>query len=442
MLAKFIVCLLLVSCDKDSGAQPEWKPLPEQAGKTIVLHGFTVRVATDFVWNRETDNAYRYLGKVLDDMETVFPAPALKKMQEKELLLTADATRPAIEYRAENEENAGCVVINDLADFYKRSVTNQPYLLVHYLALQYADRFLKGQEGLLENAWQKAVAAGIYDAVDYFDGEKTEVRKAEALADKYAYFSELSEAYWGKNDFFPFDYQDIAGFDPDGFRLMETVWGVREIKKYRRFRIEGYDVMVLESNLSDPLTEEALAFLKTKLEEINKAVPEVFTNFFKRRKIWMEIGSGSTTGGAAEYHSSREWLVENGRFVEKYNCVEIGNMRNFIDWSKRNQPMMVFHELSHYYHKDCMDGDIGILSAYETAMNMKLYDHVDYFDGEGISKRPAYAGTNAMEYFAEMSESYFGKNDYYPFGREELKAYDPVSYKLMEKVWNPENFKE
>lgn len=442
IVAKFILCLLLTSCEKDSGAQPEYKPLPGQPGKTIVLHGFTVNVAADFIWSKETDNAYRYLGKVLDDMETVFPAPGLKRMQEKELQLTMDATRPVIEYKVNDEEGGGNVVINDLVKFYNQSVTNQPYLLVHYLSLQYAGCFLKEQGGLLEDAWQNAVASGVYNAVDYFDGKETVTKKADAVADKLTYFAELSEAYWGKNDFFPFDYQDIAGFDPAGFQLMETIWGVRELKKYHRFRVSGFDVMVLESNLADPLTDEALAHLKTKLDEINTIVPKVFTDLFKRRKIWMEIGSGSTIGGAAEYHPSREWLVNNGRFVEKYNCVEVGNMRNFIDWSKRNQPMMILHELAHYYHKSCMDGDVGILAAYETICNSKIYDNVDYFDGEGISKQKAYATTDAMEYFAEMTESYFGKNDYYPFNREELKSYDPASYKLVENLWNPQNFKE
>ena len=37
--------------------------------------------------------------------------------------------------------------------------------------------------------------------------------------------------------------------------------------------------------------------------------------------------------------------------------------------------------------------------------------------------------------FAEISEAYFGTNDFYPFTRAELAAYDPVGYAMLEQVW-------
>ena len=39
-------------------------------------------------------------------------------------------------------------------------------------------------------------------------------------------------------------------------------------------------------------------------------------------------------------------------------------------------------------------------------------------------------------YFAELSEAYFGTNDFYPFVRAELKEHDPRGYALMEKAWS------
>ena len=44
--------------------------------------------------------------------------------------------------------------------------------------------------------------------------------------------------------------------------------------------------------------------------------------------------------------------------------------------------------------------------------------------------------TNAMEYFAELTEAYFGVNDFYPFNRSELQRHDPEMAKLLSKVWN------
>ena len=40
-----------------------------------------------------------------------------------------------------------------------------------------------------------------------------------------------------------------------------------------------------------------------------------------------------------------------------------------------------------------------------------------------------------MEYFAESTEAYFSKNDFYPFNKEELIAHDPVMFKLLTRLW-------
>ena len=39
------------------------------------------------------------------------------------------------------------------------------------------------------------------------------------------------------------------------------------------------------------------------------------------------------------------------------------------------------------------------------------------------------------EYFAELTEAYFGRNDYEPFDRSGLRAFDPLGYAVIESVW-------
>jgi hypothetical protein len=46
-----------------------------------------------------------------------------------------------------------------------------------------------------------------------------------------------------------------------------------------------------------------------------------------------------------------------------------------------------------------------------------------------------YALTDQKEFFAEMSESYFGMNDFFPFDRRELKREEPEIFKVLEDVW-------
>ena len=41
------------------------------------------------------------------------------------------------------------------------------------------------------------------------------------------------------------------------------------------------------------------------------------------------------------------------------------------------------------------------------------------------------------EFFAEMSEAYFGMNDFFPFNRAELKVSEPETYDLMRTIGGP-----
>lgn len=40
-----------------------------------------------------------------------------------------------------------------------------------------------------------------------------------------------------------------------------------------------------------------------------------------------------------------------------------------------------------------------------------------------------------MEFFAEMTEAYFGVNDFFPFNRAELKENEPEIYTLLTDIW-------
>ena len=73
-----------------------------------------------------------------------------------------------------------------------------------------------------------------------------------------------------------------------------------------------------------------------------------------------------------------------------------------------------------------------IKQAYQRAESAKLYERVLLFKG-GMTRH--YARTNHKEFFAEMTESYVGVNDFYPFVRAELKKHDPQTFDLMQKIW-------
>ena len=75
-----------------------------------------------------------------------------------------------------------------------------------------------------------------------------------------------------------------------------------------------------------------------------------------------------------------------------------------------------------------------IIAAYDKAKAAGTYEKVLLYTGKEVKH---YGLTNHKEYFAEGTEAYFYRNDFYPFVRAELKQYDPVLYQLLEEIWGP-----
>ena len=62
----------------------------------------------------------------------------------------------------------------------------------------------------------------------------------------------------------------------------------------------------------------------------------------------------------------------------------------------------------------------------------RSYESVLRYDG---NRARAYALSNDQEYFAELTEAYFGTNDFYPFVRAEVLHHDPEAAKLLKELW-------
>jgi hypothetical protein len=94
---------------------------------------------------------------------------------------------------------------------------------------------------------------------------------------------------------------------------------------------------------------------------------------------------------------------------------------------------LVVHEFGHAYHlHHHPERQPDIVRAYDLAMDRGLYRGVKHADGK---LRDAYATTNHLEYFADLSCIYFARNNYAPINRTELRNYDPVGYQMIETIW-------
>ena len=175
---------------------------------------------------------------------------------------------------------------------------------------------------------------------------------------------------------------------------------------YKRESIHGFTILVNpEVLIHKREAAEMRKELEAQLEAIVREVPARLMPDLQKVWIWVEWEKKKE--GAAEFHPSAEWLKENGYNPEKAGHIELSNTRNFVQWSRSAQPWMVLHELAHAYHHLVLGDDCkSIEAAYKHAVDKKLYESVAYCGG---GKQRAYALTNAKEYFAELSEAYFGR---------------------------------
>ncbi len=183
--------------------------------------------------------------------------------------------------------------------------------------------------------------------------------------------------------------------------------------------------------------EKALGLLQKQLAEIERVVPAAAAAKLREVPLWFSPEYAGIPP-KAEYHPSAAWLRENGRNPEMAKGVEFTNVRIFEAETKR-MPNFALHELSHAFHDRVLGFEhTDIVAAYERAKASKSYDNVERWHGDGRpnTHERAYAMTNAKEYFAECSEAYFSRNDFFPFTREELQKHDPQMFELLQHLWN------
>lgn len=174
------------------------------------------------------------------------------------------------------------------------------------------------------------------------------------------------------------------------------------------------------------LYNQVLAEAERQLDDINRAVPNDKLIILKNVPIWFgpEADPVSTTGAA--YHPSADWLRANGHNPDMAGGIQVSSSTRFLRYSKIF-PWMIMHEMAHAYEfRKIGPNNPRLVEVYNR--QRRLYN--------------TYHKENHHEYFAELTEAYFGRNDTYPFVREDIKKYDPLGYQLLEAAWGqPKNRK-
>ena len=255
------VLLTVLSCQekivdpgKEEGKGNDKGLVAEKGFYTLEHEGFTYKFREEVYYTPAAQEAEALLKEKLTEINKLLPEDALVAMRKRPIYLEKDLTDGAAWYHASKEflaeqglkdsryttDKWHCVELCNYQHFVSWSRQNQPYMVLHELCHLYHDQVLPGgfQNPDVKAAYKHAMESGMYVNTAYRLDKNTLIEhyddyyhtKVYATNDQMEYFSEICEAYWGENDYYPFNYNDLKTYDPQGFALMEKVWGKRENK--------------------------------------------------------------------------------------------------------------------------------------------------------------------------------------------------------------------
>ena len=200
--------------------------------------------------------------------------------------------------------------------------------------------------------------------------------------------------------------------------------------------IEGFRILVddrlLPGGEQADVGAEALEFLRAKLADIRIVMPA--DRLARLRDVTIVVDHSCGALASMQYHPSADWLADHGyprslaRCVHVPRAAQLATVRNVSE-----QPWVILHELAHAYHDQVLGFDEPrIVAAWEAFKSSGAGDDALLING---SRTRHYGLTDQKEFFAEMTEAYFGSNDFAPFNRAELRTGFADLHALLEEIW-------
>lgn len=199
---------------------------------------------------------------------------------------------------------------------------------------------------------------------------------------------------------------------------------------YHRRNVGSFPVYVAPELRSRDraLLERCLQVLESNVKQLEEVLPPAAWQKLSSIPIWLEYEPDKSYFGV--YFASKEWLILNDVTSAKAKSIQFTSSLAVMMGSKKN---LLMHELAHAYHDLVLTLSYApIWSAYHHARLSGRYNAVRHSSGRF---ERAYAMTDHMEFFAELSDAYFAYGDFFPFTREDLKEFDPSSYRAISDAW-------
>lgn len=205
-------------------------------------------------------------------------------------------------------------------------------------------------------------------------------------------------------------------------------------------KVPGDLTIYVEHSLAEgdkALSTKALRKLQQNLKEIFAVLPKGPGMQLKRIPFYLMWGERAPEGGRDSGMAYiRIGEPRNYAYLDPTwnHVIVVYSAENlmYLDslWTKK----ALTHELAHAWHvANWPDRYAPMNTAFLAAKASGLYLNVSDYKGKFIPK--AYALTNPLEYFAEVSAIYFVGGNYFPFNRAGLTGYDGAGKRMVRRLW-------
>jgi hypothetical protein len=206
------------------------------AHRVEVVEGWTVQVDERLLAQPNKilgEQARVLLRAKLADIEAVLPAEVLVKLRQVPIWLDLNhgslksmQYHPSAEWLTKNGFEAALTKVVHIPS--AERFTNpahrevQPWCVMHELAHAYHDQVLGFNNPRVIEVWQHYKESHHGESVLHVKGQRV---RHYALTNEKEFFAEMTEAYLGTNDFFPFVYGELKEAEPETEALLREVWG-------------------------------------------------------------------------------------------------------------------------------------------------------------------------------------------------------------------------
>lgn len=214
------------------------------------IAGWLVRISNQLTkdQNANTQRAIGLLKGQLEVITTLVTPDVLAQLQSVPIWMSPQykGYRPTAEYHASESwlrsvgrrpELAECVELSNIGIF-EKECRRMPMLILHELAHAYHHQVLGFDHPRIIAAYERVIANGSYDSVQRNDG-KTE--RAYGMNNHKEYFAESSEAFFGTNDFYPFNRVQLKLHDPGMFDVLSEAWQAAHLAGNEPARSPGFE---------------------------------------------------------------------------------------------------------------------------------------------------------------------------------------------------------